>query len=526
MDDQRQTGSSPPSRDGRSRFLILAAALVLIATATGFFLLPRLHPPAERETQDQKESRLFRGWPKPDIALVLSGQEYGYMQPCGCSEPQKGGLARRFNFIKTLIEGRKWPVLAADLGDVAQKSGPQAKIKYVYSMQALEKMNYTAVGIGEGEGTLPLFEALGEYALNSPKPKVLAANLNMNDFPGSFPYELVPAKDGVPSVGLVGIVGPTVAKVMAGQDPGIKFADEAKTLEEQLKALQSAKAELVVLLYQGFEEEAKKLIKKCPGVDVVLYLSREDEPSAQTLKIGRTLLVGVGHKGKHIGVVGANRTGNPNQPFEFRFQIVDLEPEYETPDGRDADNPIHALLQEYARKLKDENYLAKYPTANKHSVQVQFPGSTYIGSEGCKKCHEKAYEIWAASPHPHAYDTLVNKAKRPTLRQFDGECIECHVTGFTQVSGFSAANPVEKLKGVTCESCHGPCSLHKAKPEDQKIHEAINPWKHRARKDDRKDLNVKIGDMCQKCHDIDNDVHFDFEGYWEPKKIAHYTPKD
>jgi len=317
-----------------------------------------------------------------------------------------------------------------------------------------------------------------------------------------------------------------VAKVMEGQDPAVKFADEAKTLADQLKELQAAKAELVVLLYQGFEEEAKKLVKKCPDLDVVLYLSREDEPSAQTVRIGRTLLVGVGHKGKHIGVVGANRTGKPDKSFGLRFQIVDLEPEYETPDGRDADNPIHALLQEYAKKLKDENYLAKYPTGNKHFVQVQFPESKYIGSEACKKCHEEAYKIWAASPHPHAYDTLVNKAVRPTLRQFDGECIECHVTGFTQVSGFSAADPSEKLKGVTCESCHGPCSLHKANPNNVKIQETINPWKHRAKKNDRNDLNLKIGDMCQKCHDIDNDVRFNFDNYWEPKKIAHYTPKD
>jgi hypothetical protein len=33
---------------------------------------------------------------------------------------------------------------------------------------------------------------------------------------------------------------------------------------------------------------------------------------------------------------------------------------------------------------------------------------------------------------------------------------------------------------------------------------------------------------CQKCHDIDNDVtwiHGGFEKKWEPRKIAHYTPK-
>ena len=31
------------------------------------------------------------------VALLLSGESHGYLQPCGCSEPQKGGLARRYN---------------------------------------------------------------------------------------------------------------------------------------------------------------------------------------------------------------------------------------------------------------------------------------------------------------------------------------------------------------------------------------------------------------------------------------------
>src|SRR5689334_7347867 len=35
---------------------------------------------------------LFFGWPKPDFALVLSAQMHGYLGPCGCSDPQYGGL--------------------------------------------------------------------------------------------------------------------------------------------------------------------------------------------------------------------------------------------------------------------------------------------------------------------------------------------------------------------------------------------------------------------------------------------------
>ena len=42
---------------------------------------------------------LFRGWGKPAVALVFTGQQYGYLQPCGCSSPQLGGLTRRLDII-------------------------------------------------------------------------------------------------------------------------------------------------------------------------------------------------------------------------------------------------------------------------------------------------------------------------------------------------------------------------------------------------------------------------------------------
>src|SRR5688500_7441195 len=43
------------------------------------------------------KGELFAEWPKPVVALVVTGQQMGYIEPCGCTglENQKGGLARR-----------------------------------------------------------------------------------------------------------------------------------------------------------------------------------------------------------------------------------------------------------------------------------------------------------------------------------------------------------------------------------------------------------------------------------------------
>src|SRR5947209_14191611 len=72
------------------------------------------------DAQDLKNGgkrELFAGWAKPQVALLLSGQMHGYLQPCGCSEPQYGGLARRYNFLQSLKD-RGWPVVLVDLGDL------------------------------------------------------------------------------------------------------------------------------------------------------------------------------------------------------------------------------------------------------------------------------------------------------------------------------------------------------------------------------------------------------------------------
>src|SRR5262249_25308301 len=72
--------------------------------------------PAKPRSSPRTLAEIFPKWTKPDLALLLSGQQHGYIKPCGCSEPQFGGLTRRYNFLQMLKAGG-WPVVAADLGD-------------------------------------------------------------------------------------------------------------------------------------------------------------------------------------------------------------------------------------------------------------------------------------------------------------------------------------------------------------------------------------------------------------------------
>jgi Cytochrome c554 and c-prime len=518
-----------------------ALAAVLAATICAICLwMPRPEAAAgSTESKswlaDIKESQsLYYGWPKdrkPELALLLSGQVMGYLQPCGCSSPQYGGLERRFNFVKHLHEVRGWPTVAVDVGDLIQSPSPQALIKYRYSMEAMRRIGYAAAGIGKNEISVSFLDLLAEYALNQPSPPVVCANIdnaqaNLPDVLRPKPWVVVTPPSGKSRVGIVGAVSPSVAKAPGGN---VKFDDFKKVVPDALKQVKGQGAEILVLLLNGTKEEATEAAKIFPDFSVILCLTREEEPPSQPRVEGKTQIIEVGHKGRTIGVLAFfSGNGNSNR-WDVHYEGVRLGPEYETPSGKDADNPVLALYDAYALEVKNQNYLAQY-SKMPHAIQQvpQYQAAKYVGSQECKGCHKPSYKIWEESPHSHAYPTLVD-AKRPALRQYDGECVKCHVIGFEYDTGFVDEKKTPRLLNNGCENCHGPGSLHakneRAGQTDAQLNALMNPYRTKPREtaDEKKARMLKVNISCQKCHDQDNDVHWDIEK-WVKGKIEHHEP--
>ena len=124
----------------------------------------------------------------------------------------------------------------------------------------------------------------------------------------------------------------------------------------------------------------------------------------------------------------------------------------------------------------------------------------YIGSESCKECHPKEYEVWKNSHHAKATAVL------PESRLLDNRCTQCHTT---LAPGLDQAK-VEGLSNITCERCHGAGKYYAQSNvmKDKELRGLTG-----LRKPDEK--------MCAICHsDASPSVRpFDFKEHFS--RIAH-----
>ncbi len=506
--------SAPSSRPWA--VLVLAAALLIYVGCDRFGARPE---PSSRPADASGRSvdgapssdKLLADWPTVRGALVITGDQEGYQEPCGCTDGQLGGLRRRYDLVERL-RAQKLPLGLVDLGNllkdpVAARGGlEQSKIKFTTSLKALALLKYDVLAPGPEDLKVGVDEALAQYLNLGERPKVVAANVAGKQ---GFETLLQPSariQVGPYKIGVTAVVDPATLKAVA--DPALDALLSIRTPEE---ALPSVLADLEkdtdrqVLLVQGPPELAKTLAEKFPGFEVVVGASEFDEPSdeAETASGGKTIIVRPGKRGKYVAVVGL--FDDPKRPA--RYQRVQLGKRLDGPA-----EPMRALLDdEYQGMLKAARIVEDFP---RRGVVNSAPGATFVGAETCKSCHPKSYEKWEESKHAQAFEPLIANPKRDM--QFDAECVSCHTTGFEYKTGWVSAEKTPLLEGNQCENCHGPASRHIAAPDDKAFRQALALKVESAEKDG----------LCQKCHDGDNSPHFDFKSYWhkiEHSKLDTYT---
>jgi hypothetical protein len=489
---------------------------------------------------------IFVDWPTPKLAIVVTGRQDGYLEPCGCVglDRMRGGLSRHQTMIESL-RAKGWPLVVVDVGGISKRAGAQAMLKFRVSVEAMAEMGYDAIGLGTAELRFPAAELLSLVAGEEGRPsRFLSANVGLFGPAGQImPQERIIRAGGV-KLGVTSVLGSKYQREI--HNPDVEMSDPQAALARLVDKMGPA-CDLMILLAHATQDESVALARRFPQFDVVVTADGPPVPPAEPVPIqgSKTLLVEVGEKVKDavvlgwfgptvghaasagtvpIFVAGGHKNGtvpfgrptkpgpmpsSPTDSARIRYQRVPLDSRFD-PSARM--KARMAGYQEDLRQLGLEG-LGVRPTPHPRKASQ----GDFVGAEACGACHEAEYDVWKKSGHARATRTLVGL---DPPRQFDPECIACHVTGwhpqafFPYESGYLGLQSTPKLAGVGCENCHGPGGAHAAaeagadKARQQELQAAI-----RLTQADAKRL------VCVRCHDVTNSPDFKFEVYWPD--VAH-----
>ncbi|QGJ72257.1 5'-nucleotidase/2' 3'-cyclic phosphodiesterase esterase-like protein [Planctomycetales bacterium 10988] len=445
----------------------------------------------------QVQAESIEKWEKPALTLVFTGDQHGYIEPCGCSglENKKGGLARRYSFLDTL-RAKDWSIVPCDLGGQVKRNGPQAVMKFHQTIEGLAKMEYAAIALGESDLLLPA----GDLVSNVVESKNHFCSANASLFgkdAGLTPRYRIVEQQGY-KIGITSVVLSENRTLSSSTEIELQPAREA--LREILPELKS-KANYLVLLVNGSKTEAIQLSQEFGEFHIVVTKADAAEPPASPSKVPQqnTLLIELGHKAMHAIAIGL-----PQSPEEvWKYAKVQLDNHFGEAD------PMKVLLANYQDQLKTLGLEGLGIRPRPHPS-----GRTFVGSGTCGECHTTAHAIWDGTPHAHALETLV---ELEIPRHYDPECLSCHVVGWEPQrylpfqSGYLGVQKTPNLHDNGCENCHGPGSEHVAAEygEVDLTEDAIQ-----ARRMAMRVTKEQSKQTCLECHDIDNSPDFDFDEYW------------
>ena len=460
---------------------------------------------------EQKEEHppLFEDWEKPKLLLFFTGFLDGYIEPCGCAglDQMKGGLSRRHTCLQQL-ERKDWNILPIDAGNLNKGFGLQEELKFNFVIdEAYRLMKYQVTGLGSRELLFPT-ETLFLYTVDVPgAPKrYTSANVSLLEFTPELmmPYRVL-EKAGM-KIGVVSVMGDSLLRNITNED--IVTANTTAKLREVLPKLEAEKCDRTVLIIHGSENEITQLLNQfADRFDFILPSNTVAEPPLQPKKIGNTMILEVGEKGRYAIAIGL--FDNPAMPI--RYERIPL-------DARFDNSPlILELMEMYQDQLRESGLegLGIKPIPNTRAATL----GNYVGSQSCADCHETSNRVWRRSGHARAWDSLKETAIPP--RDFDPECIACHVVGWNArellpyQGGFLSEKETPRLVSVGCEACHGPGENHVR--AESGSNRALQEQLRLAIR-----LPVEGGlarRHCITCHDGDNSPGFDFDTYW--KKIEH-----
>ena len=436
------------------------AILVLILLTVGVMLPPLYSQWAESQRLKQIEtvkqqarpvsgdrletvlSALESGAP-PSVVVLYTGGTKSHLEPCGCYQEQSGGLPRRA-YVVEQFRKHGFPTLLVDAGNIFDGNAEIDTRRCETNIKALAAMGYSAVSLSESDLAYDQTYLSRQHAVAT--FPFLAPDTGRADFTEPFVIE----QRGRHAIGFV--------------------VDEA--CEEVV-----SQADIIVAL--GVPENPEHIdVVICP--DEIETTVSEDGP----------LYVGCPSEGKTLGVLAfwMDTRGKLTRHYTAELALTGDVGESES---------VRQLLADFYREVAAESPSQDARLFAEQLLEQQ-PKNGYVSATACQQCHKQEYQQWSATRHAFAYETLLKKE-----RYFDAGCVSCHTTGFGYATGFQIGDSDSTLKGVQCETCHGPGKQHIGNP---------------------KKSNIRSGSdtsLCLQCHDTKHSPGFEEVAALHSKDVDH-----
>ena len=374
-------------------------------------------------------SALKSGAP-PSVVVLYTGGTKSHLEPCGCYQEQSGGLPRRA-YVVEQFRKHGFPTLLVDAGNIFDGDAEIDTRRCETNIKALAAMRYSAVGLSESDLAYDQTYLSRQHAAAT--FPFLAPDTGGTDFTESFAIE----QRGRHAIGFV--VGEACKEVVS-------------------------QADIIVAL--GVPENPEH-------IDVVIC---PDEIETTVSEDG-LLYVGCPSEGKTLGVLAfwMDTRGKLTRHYTAELALTGDVGESES---------VRQLLTDFYRDVAAESPSQDARLFAEQLLEQQ-PKNGYVSATACQRCHKQEYQQWSATRHAFAYETLLKKE-----RYFDAGCVSCHTTGFGYTTGFQIGDSDSTLKGVQCETCHGPGKQHIGNPKKSNIRNGADT------------------SLCLQCHDTKHSPGF------------------
>jgi 2',3'-cyclic-nucleotide 2'-phosphodiesterase (5'-nucleotidase family) len=231
------------------------------------------------------------------ITLYYSASLNGNLDGCVCQTHPRAGLVKRAAFLRSLPDPST--SLLLELGDIFDTQPDPDLERHI--LDVYRELGYTAIAVGDQE-----LAGAADARLN-PRDELplLCGNLTVRpQGAAAVPFSAQPLilERGGMRIGIFALLDPEALRSLprpARERLQVEPPEAAAVrIREGLAGRQVA---LAILLYHGPYERARRLLRRVPGIDVLLV--GHEQRLIEAHPEGRSVVASPGEEGNHLGIL-------------------------------------------------------------------------------------------------------------------------------------------------------------------------------------------------------------------------------